>query len=215
MTAWMETLPLLFSAARLRVRLVTAALGAAYSAVQGLGSPLPPRPLMLMTIPPPCARIHGMTMLHPVASAVTLVATTWEISSGFISSSGRYPLERPALLIHTSTFPKVATAYRSNSPSAPGTVTSQVIPEAPKPCAFIASTVFWTASAEREEITTDAPSRAQARAIALPMPRVEPVTTITLSCNLMGAPLPQDSSENGNMKRGRKHQEGAWSSRPQ
>ena len=64
-------------------------------------------------------------------------------------------------------------------------LTSAFIPDTLKFSFWKVSQVSFTADALREEMTTLAPYWAQARAIALPIPRVEPVITTTLSLSFI------------------------------
>jgi len=133
----------------------------------------------LMILPPPCFSICGTTALHTRKTPFKLVSrilSTWPSSA--VSSGPKWGLVA-ALLIATSTWPKVSTVCATSA------VTSSVWPtwacraSASPPAASISSATICTFSNLRLLTTTFAPACASRSAIARPMPRDAPVTTAT------------------------------------
>ena len=93
----------------------------------------------------------------------------------------RYPPDMPALFTQTSILPKAFRAASKSPATSAGRETSATKPLAAIPSRLNSSTQEATAAAVLEDTITLAPERPQPSAIALPIPRVEPVTTTTFS----------------------------------
>ena len=143
---------------------------------------------MLMMEPPPAFRISGMTVFAPRNVPLTLMSiTSSQISS--VVSSKPCVLKIAALLTRMSTLPKRSTAALTALCQLDSSVTSRVTNRASPPDSPISETTFMPSSSSRSPITTFAPSRANMRASAAPMPREPPLIIATLPSSLIAPPF--------------------------
>src|SRR3954447_3679030 len=135
---------------------------------------------VLITDPPPCSSRSGMPYLQHRYTEVRLTSCTRRQASSSVSriesSSGG---EMPALLNSTSRPPKrsIAAAYIARTSSALVTSARTNSPPISSACAV-------PPASSRSATTTCAPSAANRRALARPIPLAAPVMTVTFPSSL-------------------------------
>src|SRR5712692_3237225 len=111
-------------------------------------------------------------------------------SSSLVSSTDFVNMT-PALLTRMSTRPKRSTVARTSSLTSPDDDTSARTESASPPPFLMESTTAWASRSLPTQLTvTFAPSAAKRSAMALPMPRDEPVTIPTLFASLLSLMSP-------------------------
>src|SRR5690606_15007236 len=175
--------------ATLLVWLRTAALLDAYAAAAGMPT-RPEREDRLMIEPVPVARIARMAYLHPRNTPSRLVSWTARQASSvaFSGSCGTGPPSKPvmpALFTTTSSRPccRRSALVVSCHPASSRTSRRTKAPDAPRDAA-----TRRPPSTSMSVTHTHAPSSANARAIASPIPRAAPVTSVTLPMSRMRIP---------------------------
>ncbi|GLW26132.1 hypothetical protein Mame01_61740 [Microbispora amethystogenes] len=179
------------SRAAVRVSALTAALDAAYAPRPAKRTWAPMFEATFTITPDPCARIAAISCFMARKTPVVLTWRTRAQSSSGMSATAP-PAKIPALLTATSRRPNRVTISRTSPARPDESVTSAVIAAARPPSASMSLTVCSSASRPREAATTTAPSRANPRATALPAPEPAPVTSTTLSANLIRTPWSVD-----------------------
>mmetsp|Transcript_25092 Transcript_25092/g.81127 ORF Transcript_25092/g.81127 Transcript_25092/m.81127 type:complete len:399 (-) Transcript_25092:420-1616(-) len=160
------------SRARLRVRPWTANFDAVYAADRGLGAMAEMEP-MLMIRDAPCLKAYLEQMNDPT----TLTSITFRNSATDVSSTAEEPLATPALFTRMSIFPCSDMMSRNNDATDSSSVTSTL---------FFCDCDDKSSPRRREASTTVAPASEKARAMALPMPPLAPVTRATLPSSISG-----------------------------
>src|SRR5262249_11645813 len=147
----------------------------------GPGAPTRPVTEPLFTIePPPRFNSSGIWYFMQSQTPVRFVATTRFQSSSVVSTIPATDPTRPALLNAQSRPPYSLTAFITRAWTSADLVTSARRYPASPPLALIAATVFSHPDTSMSPITTLAPSRAKANAVARPIPDAPPVTITTL-----------------------------------
>ena len=134
---------------------------------------------MLSTHPAPCSRRTGPTARMPLSAPSKFTRKYRSKPSGRISAAGAVNGAAPALLTSTSTAPRSARVRRTRACICPRSVTSVGTARAFPPTDSISAAAASSSGAPRAARTTAAPARANAAAMALPIPRFAPVTTAT------------------------------------
>ncbi len=122
--------------------------------------------------------ITGSTARQHAITARRFTASIASQSSGFVPTTGPNDAV-PAAVTSTSRRPKSATVCSTSATTAASCVTSVGTASARPPAALIAAATSAICWRVRAASTTAAPSRANASAIARPMPRPAPVTIAT------------------------------------
>src|SRR4051812_13947619 len=135
---------------------------------------------LTITPVPPRARKCGTTAWAPFIAPTRSTSTRRRCTSGGISSNAPHRLV-PALLTHTSTPPKAATAASTTSRIRPASVTSPGTASARPPSASHCRAASSSRSRPRATSTTLSPRRAKARAVLNPIPLDPPVMTTVRS----------------------------------
>src|SRR5450830_709920 len=141
----------------------------------------------LMKWPLPCARKCGKAAAMPYSTPLILMSIMRSHSSTFSASSGAMAI-KPALLISTSTLPKVVIAVSIKRCTSAATVTSVCTTAALPPAAVMSAAMLFSCSMRRAPNTTEAPSATRWRAVAAPRPLLAPVMTTTfpaIACDMM------------------------------
>jgi hypothetical protein len=143
-----------------------------------MASPVP----IWMIRPHPAARMAGRNPWMHRTAAATLTWYSASQSSGVASSQPR--LTNTAALLTRMSTPPAASTLLMNRAQAAGLARSATRPQASPPSAEIASTTSLIWAASRPCTTTAAPSAARVRAMASPIPPLDPVITARrpLSC---------------------------------
>ena len=136
--------------------------------------------------PPPAAFIAGMACLMPKNTPVALIAMMRCQASVLKKSCSALP-ETPALFTSTSSLPNCRVVSATTAAQLSSSVTSS---RANRAAAPIASATCLPSCSITSAMTTLAPSRANIRAVAAPMPDAAPDIMATLPASLMVAPLP-------------------------
>lgn len=168
-----------------RVREITAAFAAAYSATPIVELRMPVVDALLMMTPCPCFSICASSYFMHRKTPRTFVSKTGSNSCSSCSASGATDPNHPALLNATSRRPNVSTAASISARTAVGRVTSVGTNNAVPPIARIAATVASPASRSRLPTTTRAPCLPNASAVARPIPEPPPVMSTTRSSNMI------------------------------
>ena len=104
-------------------------------------------------------------------------------------ASSRVPATRiPALLTSTSSLPNASIVASMAACHDSGRVTSRWTYSACPPISFISASTLRPSSSSTSPNATFAPSRANSRASAAPIPRAPPLTNATLPASLMCQP---------------------------
>ncbi len=119
--------------------------------------------------------------------------TRFSVSAVMSGHSGS-PHTRPALLCTTSMPPYSAAAAANIASSERGSVTSVRTNIAVPPASWIMPTVSLPPASSMSATTTDAPSAANASAVARPIPEPAPVTTATFPCTSTGGIVPRNEN---------------------
>ena len=141
---------------------------------------------MLMMLPRPCSTMVGTTARQHKYVPLRMVATLWSHSSGTMSSRVLPKTITPALFTSTSTWPYMSMVWPTMAMTCSSFATSQVNAMASPPADLICSAVSTAVPGKpvgelrRAEMTTLAPSAAYSFAMALPRPRLAPVTIATM-----------------------------------
>ena len=152
-----------------------------------------PSPDTLMMRPHPCATMCGAASRAQRRYPITLTLTSSQNSSVVISASlggAAWPMGLAALLTRMSKPPSSATQRCTKATTEASSPVSAAMATTLRPLAAASSAaVAASAWASRPAMATSHPSAANARAIALPIPRVPPVTNARLpfSCRSIGA----------------------------
>src|SRR5215217_7684349 len=167
--------------------------------------PLTPAPDDVLTIAPwPRRSMCSISCFMATNAPRRFTATRRSHSSSVISWAGLTGCSMPALLKAMSRPPKRSTVAASAASICSLLVTSHATATAWPPACSIRRAVSSTPSAAMSATTTPAPSRANARAAARPMPLVAPVTKATFpSKRLTGAPVARPGLRLGRASRGR------------
>jgi len=135
----------------------------------------------LTITPPPASIIARPQCFEQKKTPVRFTSRTSCQSSASIASAGTFRV-MPALFTSTSTPPKRSTVRSMSSHTDDSSATSTGIAAVSTPVASATALAARSpASSSRFATTTSAPASASARAIALPMPRLPPVTTAVRS----------------------------------
>jgi hypothetical protein len=132
-------------------------------------------------VPPPCLSIWIISyFMHNHTPFRLMPRTRSQVSSvhSWRGARGREPM--PALLWAQSNLPYVSTALLIMASTAVALDTSTCMKVASPPFSVIICTVCCPSSAFRSATTSFAPSRANVRAVARPIPEAPPVTNATL-----------------------------------
>src|SRR4029453_7605407 len=114
---------------------------------------------------------------------VRLIRTTSsQAETGYCAMGTRGP-RKLALFTSTSSLPNCSSAACTIAFACAGSLTSPMQPCASPPMARISATARLRSASLRAQISTPAPSRAYAMAIALPMPRLPPVMSAIFPFN--------------------------------
>src|SRR5215210_6540071 len=152
---------------------------------------------MLTMCPPCCSFITAMAASVAYRSPRTFTSNIWrhwsERPFSILESS-----ITPALFTRMSTRPSSSLACRTRACAASSSVTSHSTESALPPLPLIRSTSSESRSFRRAATTTDAPSAANASAVASPMPLDAPVITATLPSSFAtGNSFPSDCARKG------------------
>ena len=168
------------------VRRRTAPLEAWYC---GLLLSVPTRPSwdeMLMIDPPPARRMAGMAAFVPRNTPLALMSIVRVQSSTVVSSIRPHP-PMPALLTRTFSAAKRDAARPTAACQSASLVTSSRTKAASPPLALMSASTAWPSATRMSPMTTRAPSRANRRASAAPIPRAPPLISATFPASLMVA----------------------------
>ena len=138
-----------------------------------------PEPIT-MTFPEPRLASRGIAARTVRKAPVRLTSMTLRQLSMSVSSIDCSASSIPALTITISTPPNVCSAIPKNPSTEAELVTSNLSPTATPPAFRIISTVSAVSRCDRAPQATHTPASARPMAIALPIPRPDPVTTATL-----------------------------------
>src|SRR5215210_279115 len=142
--------------------------------------PLTPAPEEVFTIaPPPCSSIRGTSYFMHKNTPRRLMATIRSHSSSVTSAIALTSFSTPALLKAASSRPKVSMVSSRAAFTSSVHVTSHATASARPPSSSIRRAVSRTFCSKMSETTPAAPSRANASAVARPMPLAAPVTNAT------------------------------------
>src|SRR5262244_223509 len=133
--------------------------------------------------PPPCTSIWGISYFIHNQTPLRLTLMTRSKSSSVRSTNGAV-VPIPALLNAASRWPYTARVCWTIVATCSAWDTSVWTKQASPPAAWIISTVSSPSALRRAAITTLAPFRANAKAVALPIPELPPVTKATLPSNV-------------------------------
>src|SRR5262249_9296971 len=147
--------------------------------------PTCPATLDVLTIaPPPFLSITGISWRIELRRPHTLMSKMRRYSASVACSSG--PVHStPALLKAMSSFPNFSTVKSTIFFTSASLATSARTNAASPPSFLISATTCAPSFSRLPERTTFAPPRANAIAVALPMPEVPPVTSATLPANVL------------------------------
>src|SRR5215471_14862246 len=142
-------------------------------------------------LPPPCLSIWIISyFIHNHTPFRLMLRTRSQVSSvhSWRGARGREPI--PALLWAQSNLPYVSTAVLIMASTAVASDTSAWTKMASPPCSVIMWTVWCPPSSFMSATTSFAPSRANVRAVARPIPEAPPVTNATFpsTCPAMVTP---------------------------
>ena len=139
---------------------------------------------MLTILPPPPLTISRAQACATRNAPVRLIEMILFHSSRPISRNGVFP-PTPALLIRMSMRPRASTVDLTMADTEAGSATLTATGTARPPCFSRPAVASSAPSRLISAMTTVAPSRTNALAIASPMPRAPPVMTATLSLSRM------------------------------